>query len=313
MVQVLLEGGTEVEQNERYCALQHAVWDGRFDLLNLLIDHGGDVRKPAIHEVFSSWNSDIIGLFIDLGADVISENPLAEALSNRNRIALNVYMKYRDRVPDFKRQLNLALAHHSIKGDKKWVSLMLWAGADPYDCASSEPGRLGTEDQDGCAINSAIYSGRLDILGMTRMLSNPLHPNAPYCFRSACAAKDPRFAALMLKSGHQVNDRHDGTSSLIAAIYSDVPWELHYESHSPSGYPGRSTWHVDEAAVFDFVRLMEKHKACERASLEALFQKGFMRLRSSDYYGKILKMLARLPKNTSINIRYTHSAPTKPL
>jgi len=52
---------------------------------------------------------------------------------------------------------------------------------------------------------------------------------------------------------------------------------------------------MDELAAFDFVRLMEKYNACERAPLEEMFRKGFVRLRASDYYGKILKLVARMP------------------
>jgi hypothetical protein len=335
MVQILLEGGAEVEQNNRYCALLETVRGRRADLLKMLVAHGGDVRKPEIYEVFSSWDAEIIGLFIDHGADVNTDNPMANALYKRNRIALNVLMKYKDKVPDFQRQSNLALSHHCREGNQKWVSLMLWAGADPYDYAEIEPGNTEPLEGPQNAIEKAIAGEHLDVLKMKGMLKNPLNPNASKCLRYACTAKDERYIALMLKTGHQVNDRPDGSSSLIPAIYSHLPRVF----CSAYGYPyhrsGRSTYHVDEAAVdrkvkilelilehgakwrpvdsdeilgmrkamawmdesaiLDFVRLMKQHKVCTRSALEELFQKGFTRLRRSYAYDEILKLMARMP------------------
>jgi hypothetical protein len=335
MVQVLLEGGAEVEQNERFCALLHAVRCCRFDFIKMLVEHGGDVRPVDMHEVFSTYEADIIDFFIEHGADVKKDSPLAYALTNRNRVALGVFLRYAEKIPDFQRQLNLALRNQCKEGNKKWVSLLLWAGADPYAYASSVPDQEGSEDEDGNAIELAILYEHLDVLKIKNMLRNPLHPNTIHCFRYACTAPNAEYASLMLKTGHPVNNRPDGTSSLIAAIYSEVPWKFYHGNLLGPVSEWKITSYVDQpavdqkakilgllleygakwrpvdrneiismrkamkkmgsAATLEFVRLMEKYKACERESMEELFRAGTLRLRVCEVYGQILKLIARLP------------------
>ena len=40
-------------------------------------------------------------------------------------------MSVRDTVPTANRQATMALRYHAADGNLKWVSLLLWAGADP--------------------------------------------------------------------------------------------------------------------------------------------------------------------------------------
>lgn len=76
--------------------------------------------------------------FIDNGADLETDYPLA-ALCSKIRTALGIFMRHRDRYPSFRDHLNMALRH---EGNLKWVSLLLWAGADPN--------KKGPEDLGDC-------------------------------------------------------------------------------------------------------------------------------------------------------------------
>jgi hypothetical protein len=59
--------------------------------------------------VFETWQPDIMKWFIEQGADVETDNPLAFALCNRIRTALGVFKSYKDRFPSFQEQANMAL------------------------------------------------------------------------------------------------------------------------------------------------------------------------------------------------------------
>ena len=110
--------------------MSHAIEKRRFDLVQLLVEHGYDPRTANMDFVFSTWQPEIIEYFIDRGADVESKLPLAWALCNRVRTALRIFKKYSQQIPSFQEQINIALRHHCKEGNLKWVSLLVWAGAD---------------------------------------------------------------------------------------------------------------------------------------------------------------------------------------
>lgn len=333
MVQLLLEGGAEVEQNGRYDALLAAVRCARFDFIKMLVEHGADVRLVDMHEVFWAWEPAIIDYFIEQGADVESNNPLAYALSRRIRTALGVYKRFHERIPDFKRQLDHALRYHCKEGNEKWVSLLLWAGADPYAGGECDPEYSHVGDDDACAIEYAISFRHPEILRMKNMPHDLKRSKAFKCLESACEAKSAAYAECLLKLGYPVNDREDGTSSLIASIYSSVP---NYYTHIPpgDGHGWIINRHVDASAVaekarilelilkrgarwrpvdksefqgmrkamnkmdsgatFDFVRLLVKHRACERATLDELFRPESLRVHCWKHIGAIYDLMERL-------------------
>lgn len=48
LVQVLVDGGADIESSDKYCALTHAVELRRFDLVQLLVEHGAAVSSVDI-------------------------------------------------------------------------------------------------------------------------------------------------------------------------------------------------------------------------------------------------------------------------
>jgi hypothetical protein len=105
---------------------------GRLDLIKLLVENGADVRSADMSLVFDSWDPAIMEYFIDQGADVETGFPLAGALCWKMQTASGVFKRHIDRFPSFQEQMNMALRHHCKTGNLKWVSLLLWAGADPF-------------------------------------------------------------------------------------------------------------------------------------------------------------------------------------
>jgi len=132
LVKVLLEGGAAIESTGYDRLVEKALDMRRLDLIRLFIEHGYDAKSVSMERVFATWDPEIMEYFIGKGADVEDGNPLAWALCSRIRTALSVFKQYKDRFPSFQEQANVALRHHCKEGNLKWVSLLLWAGADPY-------------------------------------------------------------------------------------------------------------------------------------------------------------------------------------
>ena len=131
MVQVLLDGGATIEPDGHGGPMNRVLELRRLDLAMLLVNHGFDPRTVDMVEVFHTWDPAIMEYFIERGADVEKGYPLAQALRNRVQSALGIFKRYKDRFPGFQTQVDIALRYHCKEGNMKWVSLMLWAGADP--------------------------------------------------------------------------------------------------------------------------------------------------------------------------------------
>ena len=69
--------------------------------------------------------------FLNRGLDLEEGFPIARAFQDRHRDFLGIYMDVRDTVPSARMQAAMALRYHVREGNLKWVSLLLWAGADP--------------------------------------------------------------------------------------------------------------------------------------------------------------------------------------
>lgn len=49
----------------------------RMDLVELLVAHGADPKQVSMADVFDTWQPNIFEYFIERGADVETDNPLA--------------------------------------------------------------------------------------------------------------------------------------------------------------------------------------------------------------------------------------------
>jgi len=139
LVQILLDGGAATSEYD-YCALEHASEKKRLDIVKLLVEFDADVSEVDIAWVFESSTSQIAEFLIRKGADVEDGYPLAQVLIWDYKNALSVYKKISRGYPKLKKQLNMALRYYCREGDLEWVSLLLKAGANPYEDGLCEPG-----------------------------------------------------------------------------------------------------------------------------------------------------------------------------
>ncbi|MBS3779454.1 MAG: ankyrin repeat domain-containing protein [Desulfovermiculus sp.] len=216
LVQVLLEGGSIIA-DDRFNALNQALFKKRFDIIQLLVKHGADVSSVDMIDVFDTWEPKIMDYFIEHGADVETDYPLAWAFCQRIRTTLGFYKRYKHRFPSFQTQANIALRHHCKEGNLKWVSLMIWVGANPY-----EPGPelydLGFDLEEEEWMNALDYAALYDhyeVFELKQIKLNPQDSRASQLLDHACFSKDARILAMFLEKGFKPGDRPDEGTELI--------------------------------------------------------------------------------------------------
>lgn len=82
-----------------------------------------------------AWDPNVIRYFLDRGADFVTGYPFAFAFGEKIRTSLGPWKECKQKYPHLAAQLqeqaDRALRHFCFEGDLKWVSLLLWAGANP--------------------------------------------------------------------------------------------------------------------------------------------------------------------------------------
>jgi len=142
----------------------------------------------TLQEVFDTWEPDIMRWFIEHGADVETDNPLAYALCNRIKTALGFLKTYKDRFPSFQDQANIALRHHCKDGNLKWVSLMLWAGADPYARGPDSWYEDPDPESDRNALELAAAYRHFDVFDLKQVRLDPSKPELKELLFEVCYA-----------------------------------------------------------------------------------------------------------------------------
>lgn len=223
LVKVLLAGGADMNE-PRYFPLDHALDKRRLDLVQLLVEHGADIRSVSMASVFETYQPDIMKWFIEQGADVETDDPLAYALSNRIYPALGILKTYKDRFPSFQKQADMALRHHCTKGNLKWVSLMLWAGADPYSRGPNSWDEAPDPEEDQNALELAAALEHFDVFNLKQIRLNPTRPELKGILLEACRADKSDFLEKLLKIGFNPAEYENSGTPLIQALLTGMSW-----------------------------------------------------------------------------------------
>jgi len=236
LVQVLLDGGADVNGNGSFCPMRLALERRRFDIVKLLVGAGFDPKSVDMLEVFSSWDTEIMEYFIDLDGDVETDHPLVHALCNRVRTALRIVKKYGDKFPCFQEQVDMALRYHCKEGNMKWVSLMLWAGADPLSKGETDPyAMVDVDDEEGglSALGYAALYDHFDVFKLKQIklcLEHPaMHQLLGYCNNRP---EGVELFERLLKLGVQPNDQENGGCSIVQHLVSRLEWGARHRIHS---------------------------------------------------------------------------------
>lgn len=304
LVQLLLESGAIIEE-AGYNPLRDVLWKRRFDLVQLLVEHGVPIDSVDMGTVFETWDPRIITYFIERGGDLEKDNPLAEALCYRIRTALGIFKRYEHQIPSLHDQVNIALRHHCMEGNLKWVSLMLWAGADPYARGPYPPYNNDLEDYES-ALEIAAYYGHTDIFKLKNIKLDPAKEGADDLLRKCCFGCNADLLKILLENGYDPKEMEDKGSSLIQSIVYSMAGRYYCSicvrdgdatatSHArekikmihmivrhgaqwmPEGeeeisHARRSFLKAADDYVMEFIWIMAEYQACTRNTMETLLR-----------------------------------------
>ncbi len=204
LVEVFLKAG--IDQDDKDTALCRAVSNRRLDLVELVVTYGADPRVIGFEDVIWSRHPAIIRWFCDKGLDMEEGYPIAYAFKNRHREFLGIYMGLRDRVPSARKQAAMALRVHCRKANMKWVSLLLWAGADPREEVPDidwEP----PEDHMGSALADAVTYSKIEVVRKIRI--DPKKDDVTALLGKCWMCSDPELVQLLLQAGANPNGGGD--------------------------------------------------------------------------------------------------------
>ncbi|MDY6986960.1 MAG: ankyrin repeat domain-containing protein [Thermodesulfobacteriota bacterium] len=327
LVEVLLEAGAAI-QEDRYNPLKHAVYERRLDLVQLLVKYGADIHSVDMRSVFESREPQIMEYFIEQGADVETDNPLAFAYCERIQSALGVFKRHENRFASFREQVNIALRHQCWAGNLKWVSLMLWAGADPYSRGPHSPDEDPDPDEDHNALELAALRGHREVFDIKKIGLDPSHPDAHGILRYACHNDTTDLVEDLLKRGFDPNDQENRGSSLINIVLWGMTWNpdlfgegrtknidteramdklamLHVLAEHGAKWIPKDRKDMNEARgsllrmrpkyTLEFVKIMSQFEACTRKNVEDLTRTPAIRRLVSDHLPRINNLAKKLP------------------
>jgi hypothetical protein len=212
----LLLARNETNQKVKNDALAEATKLRNLELVKLLLAHGAEINGVSLADVLLTWEPALIRLFLDGGADVVTGFPFTEAFGAKVRTALRPYIEYKKSHPEvagqLQEQIDRALRYFCHIGDLKWVSLLMWAGADPR----TKGPRLYERDNPECygtAMEAAALGESVDVL--RRLKPNPEADDLGDLLVSASIGGNTDIIRALLNLGANPNCKPNGGSAAI--------------------------------------------------------------------------------------------------
>jgi hypothetical protein len=223
LVEVLLRDGG-MGQDEKNNALIRAIDSRNFDLVELLAQYGADPCTVDFDTILWSRQPQIMRWFVANGLDLECDcYPIARAFRDKHREFLGVYMSVRDTVATARRQATIALRFHAADGNLKWVSLLLWAGADPrLPVPRIEDLDVDEEDLES-ALVTAVRRGQFDVVKRIRI--DPAQDDVTALVKECCFTPNPELLEFLIKLGGDVRGVA-GEHSAMRWAFASFQWSL---------------------------------------------------------------------------------------
>lgn len=130
---LLLRSGYRLEL-ERYAPLDMVLEARRWDLVDLLVEWGADLRSADVYTVLNTYNVELYERLRALGYDLTERHEMATVLGHgtSNRPLLGFVKRHRAEDAKIQQELDIALGYYVRAGNERGIALCLWAGADPH-------------------------------------------------------------------------------------------------------------------------------------------------------------------------------------
>ncbi len=226
LVELLARNEPRQEQKDR--ALQEAVDSKRLDMVEALVGNGARIQAVLLVDVLLTWDRELMQFFFDRGADPVTGNPFLVAFHNKVQRALRPFVDYKKAHPEFadalQAQADRALRHFASQADLKWISLMMWAGANPRSLGPDLDDKYADDpDCHTTALREACSKGSLDAL--KKLKPDPRLDNLSDLLQAAALSDSKELIDYLLHLGAQPNDKPNGGSSALDRCLWHLPWE----------------------------------------------------------------------------------------
>jgi hypothetical protein len=202
----------------------------------------------------------MIRLFLDNGADVITNAPFAVAFAEKIGTALRPFVDFKQAHPELadqpQQQADQALRYFAAQENLKWVCLMLWAGVNPH---TRGPSLFDTHQEDPdwhtTAVDEARYKGNLEIF--KKFKPGPQTDNLGELLSSALYSRGDDVLGYLLKIGANPNNKENGGSAALDQCLT----HFRFEGFGPS----RQKAQIPKYAVrrtLETLRALVTHGAC---------------------------------------------------
>jgi hypothetical protein len=225
----------ETNESSKNAALADSVSLRRLDFVELLVQNGAEVTSIPLVDVLLTWEPRLMRFFLERGADAIKDSPFATVFGAKVRTAIRAFIEYKQAHPDVApallEQANMALRYFSSKGEMKWISLMLWTGADARAKGPSLDEKNPTDpDCYVSAMQEACYAGNVEVL--KKLKPGAGRDDLEDLLHSVAISGRGDAIRYLLELGAKPNDKENGGSSALDTCI----WHLGFPSFNPYGF-----------------------------------------------------------------------------
>lgn len=318
LIELLLQH--EQNQSVKDDVLRQACWSGQRSVMQLALNHGASISGVSFQNVIETWDRGVAQLFLEHGADPVTNAPFARAFKSRVKAALGIFLDCKRARPDLadalQLQADMALRQSCQDEDLKWVSLLMWLGANPRSkgLATDDldtPDALEDPEYQQSALQIACHSKEPKIL--KRLKPDPAIDDLHELMAAAASLiTTPETIAFLVNLGADVNDKPDGGSTVLETCLRNFGWrEMIWEASYPYrhsivpasrlgksldalrflldkgtrwtpddraiGDTRRALYRVDAEGVASVVELLRTHNACDDNTIASLTRTEKMR------------------------------------
>lgn len=209
-------------QDELDLAVGRAMEAAREDLVDLLLARGASTSAVDFRDVCATLNLPLMERLARLGVDPAAQNGFARALHEmKARPLLRFYREHREEFPVLHLQACLALSEAVAEEKVRWVALLRWAGADPFQAVPESLYRTNWDPQAGLSYSAAWRAIHTKEPGLMKALKlRPTAEQARELLRSFAWTGNPanltEFLTVIPRS--EINDPLTNSSDAVEAL-----------------------------------------------------------------------------------------------